>query len=90
MTQSSDFFVEDGSYFRLQNLTVGYNIPTPTLDRWGLTKFRIFATANNLFTISGYDGLDPAVGGEADTNFGVDLGNIPITRQYTFGVNVAF
>ena len=90
MTQSSDFFVEDGSYFRLQNLTIGYNIPTPTLDRWGMTKFRIFATANNLFTISGYDGLDPAVGGEADVNFGVDLGNIPITRQYTFGVNVAF
>jgi hypothetical protein len=55
-----------------------------------LTKFRIFATANNLFTISGYDGLDPGVGGEADTNFGIDLGNIPITRQYTMGVNVAF
>ena len=90
MTQSSDFFVEDGSYFRMQNITLGYNIPTPTLDRWGLTKFRIFATANNLFTISGYDGLDPAVGGEADVNFGIDLGNIPITRQYTFGVNVAF
>lgn len=89
-TQSNDFYVEDGSYFRLQNLTIGYNIPTPTLDRWGLTKFRIFATTNNLFTITGYDGLDPAVGGEADTNFGIDLGNIPITRQYTFGVNVAF
>ena len=90
MTQSSDFYVQDGSYFRLQNITLGYNIPTPSLDRWGLTRFRIFATANNLFTISGYDGLDPAVGGEADVNFGIDLGNIPITRQYTFGVNVAF
>ena len=90
MTQSSDFFVQDGSYFRLQNLTIGYNIPTPTLDRWGLTRFRVFATANNLFTISGYEGLDPAVGGEADVNFGIDLGNIPITRQYTLGVNVSF
>lgn len=90
MTQSADFYVEDGSYFRLQNITLGYNIPTPTLDRWGLSKFRIFATANNLFTITGYDGLDPAVGGNADTNFGVDLGNVPVTRQYTLGVNLAF
>ncbi len=89
-TQSNDFYVEDGSYFRLQNLTIGYNIPTPTLDRWGMTKLRVFVTANNLFTISGYDGLDPAVGGLADTRFGIDRGNIPITRQYTIGVNVAF
>lgn len=90
MTQSNDFYVEDGSYFRLQNVTLGYNIPTPTLDRWGLSRFRIFVTANNLFTITGYEGLDPGVGGNADTNFGVDVGNIPITRQYTLGVNVAF
>ena len=90
MTQSSDFFVEDGSYFRLQNITIGYNIPTPTLDRWGLSRFRIFATANNLFTITSYDGLDPAVGGNADTNFGIDLGNYPVTRQFTLGVNVGF
>lgn len=90
MTQSSDFFVQDGSYFRLQNITLGYNIPIPTLDRWGLTRFRIFATANNLFTITGYDGLDPAVGGDADVNFGIDVGNFPITKQYTVGVNLSF
>lgn len=89
-TQSNSFYVEDGSYFRLQNLTIGYNIPVETLDRWGMTKFRIFASTNNLFTITGYDGLDPSVGGDADTNFGIDVGNYPITRSYTVGVNIAF
>ena len=90
ITQSNSYYVEDGSYFRLQNLTVGYNIPVATLDRWGMTKFRIFASVNNLFTISGYNGLDPSVGGNADTNFGIDLGNVPITRSWTAGVNIAF
>ncbi len=90
ITQSNSFYVEDGSYFRLQNLTIGYNIPVSTLDRWGMSKFRVFASVNNLFTISGYNGLDPSVGGNADTNFGIDLGNIPITRSWTAGVNIAF
>jgi len=89
-TQSNSFYVEDGSYFRLQNITLAYNIPVGILDNWGLTKLRIFGGVNNVFTISGYDGLDPSVGGGADTNFGIDRGNIPITRSWTFGVNVAF
>jgi hypothetical protein len=89
-TQSNSFYVEDGSYFRLQNLTLSYNIPTSTVNRWKMEKLRIFASVNNLLTITGYDGLDPSVGGAADTNFGVDLGNYPITRSWTFGVNVGF
>ena len=74
----------------MQNITLGYNLNAPTLERWGMSKFRIFASVNNVFTISGYDGLDPGVGGEADTNFGIDLGNFPITRSFTAGVNIAF
>ena len=89
-TQSNSFYVEDGSFFRMQNVTLSYNLPQPFLDRLGMEKFKVFGSVNNLFTISGYDGLDPAVGGNADTNFGVDLGNVPITRTYTMGVNVAF
>ncbi len=89
-TQSNSFYVEDGSYFRLQNLTFGYNLPVETLDRWGVGRFRIFAGVNNLFTITGYDGLDPSVGGNADVNFGIDLGNFPITRSWTAGVNLEF
>lgn len=89
-TQSASFYVEDGSYFRMQNVTLGYNLPAGILDRWGMDKIRIFGSVNNVFTISGYEGLDPSVGGAADTNFGVDLGNFPITRSWVFGFNVGF
>lgn len=89
-TQSSSFFVEDGSYFRIQNLTIGYELPASFLDNIGIGRMRAFIGMNNLLTITGYSGLDPSVGGLADTNFGIDLGNFPITRSYTFGLNVGF
>lgn len=89
-TQSNSFYVEDGSYFRVQNLTLSYNIPTSMTERWNMDKLRVFASVNNLLTVTGYSGLDPSVGGAADTNFGVDLGNYPITRSWVFGVNVGF
>ena len=89
-TQSSSFYVENGSYLRLQNVTLGYNLPTALLEKFKMTKLRFFVSANNLFTITGYNGLDPAVGGAADTNFGIDVGNYPVTRGYTGGLNLAF
>ena len=89
-TQSNSFYVEDGSFLRLQNVTLGYTLPSNLLDRFKLTKLRISASANNLFTLSGYSGLDPAVGGAADTNFGIDVGNYPVTRGYTVGINIGF
>lgn len=89
-TQSNSFYVEDGSYLRLQNLSLGYTLPANLLDRIRLTKLRVFVSTNNLFTISGYSGLDPAVGGAADTNFGIDLGNYPVTRSFTAGLNIGF
>ena len=89
-TQSNSFYVEDGSYFRLQNVTLGYNLPSSLLSNWGMSKIRVFGAVNNLLTITGYSGLDPSIGGAADTNFGVDLGNFPITRSWTFGLNVGF
>lgn len=89
-TQSTSFYVEDGSYLRLQNVTLGYTLPTATLNRLRMTKLRFFVSANNLFTLTGYEGLDPSVGGAVDTSFGIDLGNYPITRSYTIGVNLGF
>ncbi len=89
-TQSNSFYVEDGSYLRFQNLTLGYNLPTAMLNRVKMSKLRIFVATNNLFTITGYDGLDPSVGGAADTNFGIDVGNYPITRSFTAGLNLGF
>ncbi len=89
-TQANSFYVENGSYFRMQNITVGYNLPADITSRWKMEKLRVFAGVNNVFTITGYEGLDPSVGGDADTRFGIDVGNYPITRSWTFGVNLGF
>ena len=89
-TQSNSFYVEDGSYFRVQNVTLSYSLPANIIDRWNLSKLKVFMGVNNLFTITGYSGLDPSVGGAADTNFGIDLGNVPLTRSVTLGLNVDF
>ncbi len=88
--QANSYYMEDGSYLRLQNVTFGYTLPQDLLEKWNLQRLRVFASANNLFTITGYEGLDPAVGGAADTNFGIDVGNYPVTRGYTFGLNLSF
>ncbi len=89
-TQASSFYVEDGSYLRLQNVTLGYTLPNAMLNKLSMSKLRIYMAVNNVFTVTGYDGLDPAVGGAADTTFGVDVGNYPVTRQFTLGVNLGF
>jgi TonB-linked SusC/RagA family outer membrane protein len=89
-TQSNSFYVENGSYLRFQTLTLGYNLPTDFLNRAKIAKLRFYVSSNNLFTITGYDGLDPSVGGAADTNFGIDVGNYPITRSFTAGINLGF
>lgn len=89
-TQSNSFYVENGTYFRMQNITLGYTLPTHILGRLKMQKLRIYASTNNLFTATKYKGLDPGVGGNADTNFGIDVGNYPITRSWTFGLNLGF
>jgi hypothetical protein len=87
---ANSFYVEDGSYLRLQNVTLGYTLPPTLLEKWKLERLRVFGSVNNLFTLTGYEGLDPAVGGNADTTFGIDVGNYPVTRGYTFGLNLSF
>ncbi len=89
-TQSSSYYVEDGSYLRIQNLSLGYTLPANVLSRLGMQRLRIFASTNNLLTLSKYEGLDPSVGGNADTQFGIDVGNYPITRSFNLGVNIGF
>ena len=87
--QSSSYYVEDGSYLRMQNLTLGYTFGN---DAFGgnFNNIRVAVSANNLFTITGYDGLDPAVGGAADTDFGIDVGNYPVTRSFNFSASLNF
>jgi len=82
----SSRFLEDASYLRMNNLTVGYNIPQKTLDKVGVSTMRIYFAGDNLFTITQYSGTDPTVGGidgEAETSY-------PIPRRFIFGLNIAF
>jgi len=87
---ANSFYIEDGSYLRFQNLTLGYSAPASLLTKLKMERARVFASVNNLATITGYSGLDPAVGGDADLTFGIDVGNYPVTRGWTFGVNLSF
>jgi TonB-dependent starch-binding outer membrane protein SusC len=88
----SDRFVEDGSYIRLRNLTVGYTLPPDLLSRFNIRTMRVYFSGQNLFTITGYSGHDPEVGSDTQDPllFGVDIGNYPSQRIFTFGLNFGF
>lgn len=91
--QISDIYCENASYLRLQNLTVGYDFK----NIWKSCPFeqlRLYFTAQNLFTITGYDGMDPENGMALNSSepwvTGVDVGNYPSPRTYLIGVNIKF
>lgn len=88
----SDIYIEDASYFRLQNLTVGYDF-TKIWKSSPFQQLRLYFAAQNLFTITGYKGMDPengtAIGSDSWVT-GVDVGNYPQPRTYMVGVNVKF
>lgn len=88
----SDAYVEDGSYIRLQNVSLAYTFPRQWLKNTFLTNVKLYCNIQNLFTITKYDGFDPEVGsmqGNALRN-GVDYSRYPSPRIYTVGVNVQF
>lgn len=89
-TQPNSWYVENGSYLRMTNLTLGYNLPKALLQKSKLRTARIALSTNNVFTVTSYSGLDPQVGGQADTNFGIDIGNYPVTRSYNLSVKLGF
>lgn len=88
-TVGNSWYVENGSFLRLQRLALSFDFAsTIGVDKLGLSKFRIGLAANNLWLITGYTGIDPQVGGAADTNFGIDVGNYPITPQYLINFEI--
>ncbi|MDO7173097.1 SusC/RagA family TonB-linked outer membrane protein [Mariniflexile sp. AS56] len=87
---SSDFFIEDGSFVRLRNVVVGYTLPKEVSDKLGLTRFNIYANAQNVLTITNYTGLDPEVGGNNIQFKGIDNGIIPTTASYNLGLRLNF
>ena len=85
----NSYLMENGSYLRLKSLILGYTLPKTVINKIGIDRFRIYAQATNLFTLTKYTGLDPEfIGG--DTAFGIDYGNYPNQKQFLFGVNVTF
>jgi TonB-linked SusC/RagA family outer membrane protein len=85
----SDLYMENGDYMRMQNLTIGYDFKK-LFKSIPLQELRFYFAANNLFTITGYSGMDPEVGygGGEDWVSGIDLGFYPSARTYMFGVNI--
>jgi len=92
----SDLYIENGDYLRMQNITIGYDFKR-LFKTLPFSQARVYFTAQNLFTITGYSGMDPEVGYSADDNdgtdnwaSGIDLGFYPSPRTYLFGVNLKF
>jgi TonB-linked SusC/RagA family outer membrane protein len=95
-TQSNSLYIQDGSYLRNQMLTRGSSLPRSLLNKAGLERIRIYGQVGNLFTVTGYDGLDPEVrsfniiSGSPDRARGVDYGSYGMPRQFIMGVNLSF
>ena len=92
----NSFFVEDGSYMRLKNLQIGYTFNERVSDYLGMDSVRFYLQGTNLFTITGYDGVDPElqprfIDGRIDNlTIGVSDNNYPVASIYSFGVNLKF
>ena len=92
----SSLGIEDGSYLRLNTLTLGYTLPKSLVEKMKIQNLRIYGSIYNLFTITGYSGLDPEVNANPDINnqayptTGLDWGAYPRARQFVVGLNLTF
>jgi len=91
-TRISDRFLEDGSYARLKNLTLGYNLPKDVLSKLHIRKVRVFASAQNLVTLTHYKGFDPEIStfNDSNTSQGTEFLTVPQAKTITFGANIGF
>ena len=88
-SRPSSYFVEDGSYLKLRNLQLGFNMPASYLERVKLSRLRFFLNGNNLLTFTRYSGLDPEIAG-GNTSRGIDYGLYPQVRTFSAGIDVQF
>ncbi|WP_224491276.1 SusC/RagA family TonB-linked outer membrane protein [Robertkochia flava] len=86
----SDYYVEDGSFARIQNVQLGYSIPAETLEQVGISRLRFYASVNNLYTFTKYRGYDPGASNGAPIGGGIDQGFYPVPRTYLLGINLNF
>ncbi len=83
----SDFYLEDGDYFRIKTAQLGYSLPENTLSSIGFEKVRVYVMSENLLTLTNYTGFDPEIGGGV---LSIDRGIYPQARSYMFGASIGF
>ena len=89
--RSSDLYIKDGSYLRLKSAQFGYTLPMYMTRKFSVQRLRLFISAENLLTVTGYDGFDPEVAsGDNYTTIGVDKGIYPQSRTISLGANITF
>jgi hypothetical protein len=91
--QPSTYYVEDASYLRAKVVQLGYRLPARLLSKANIDNVRIYIQGQNLFTITNYQGLDPAMGTRNNATelwTGIDYGNYPNARVILFGLNMTF
>ena len=90
--QPSTYFIEDGSYLRVKDVTLSYNIKGSLLRKWGVSRFQPYFTASNLLILTKYRGMDPEVNqwGDDSQVQGIDWGTYPQSKSYVVGINVEF
>lgn len=88
----SDRYIEDGSYLRIRNITLGYTLPANVARQWMLENIRVYANIQNLATFTNYSGYDPEIGASTASQnvFGLDNGRYPSPQVYSFGVSLSF
>lgn len=91
-TRLSTFYIQDGSYFRCTNITLGYSLPKSVSNKLKVSNVRIYASVDNAFTITDYKGYNPEVDYSKGSNLtpGVDYGNYPLARAYNLGLKLTF
>jgi hypothetical protein len=83
----SSFYLEDGDYFRIKVLQIGYTLPSSLISKVNFQKVRVYVSGNNLVTFTKYTGFDPEIGG---ASYGIDRGFYPQARSFTAGLNLTF
>jgi hypothetical protein len=93
MKDMTDYWVEDASYLRIKNVQLGYTLPQDVSSRFGVSRLRVYVSAENLWTFTKYSGYDPEQGRFIDDDpltQGIDEATYPSGRKYLMGLNLTF
>jgi hypothetical protein len=90
--KNSSYFVENGSYLRVKDISLSYNVTNQMLKKLGITRLQPYLSCSNLLTFTKYKGMDPEVNqyGNDGSVQGIDYGTYPLCKSFVFGVNVEF